>query len=236
MLSLHVADHVQHKSQEHGGVVILDTAAGEWITLNETAGYLWRRWESGAEFEEGVNDVAARYPDVPRAEILADARQLLAELIGRKIIDVAVSPTAAAMASPAAAPVGQRPGRARILAAMLALCVADLLARCSFRGSLTVVRLTRRGWCRRAPTADRASRTVAAVNAAAQWYPGRAACLEQSLAAVLLAAAVRCRLDWCLGSVPDPHRFHAWVAVEGKPVLAPGEASIGSGHDLILAA
>jgi hypothetical protein len=237
MVNLKVADHIRYASQDHGGVVILDTAAGEWVVLNETAGDLWRCWDSGGEFDKGVEDVAGQYPEIPPAEIRADARQLLNELVGRGIVEVAItSPSVATMARVATETGGRRPGRLRVIVAMLALGLADLLARCSFRVSLALVRLSRRGWCDRVPTPERAARTVEAVSAAAQWYPGRAACLEQSLAAVLLAATVRCRLDWCLGWLPDPYRFHAWVAVEGQPVPAPGEApALRSEYDLMLA-
>jgi hypothetical protein len=72
------------------------------------------------------------------------------------------------------------------------------------------------------------------VRRAACWYPGRAACLERSLAAVLLAIAVRRRLDWCLGAVPDPYRFHAWVAVAGTPVTAADDDPALDQWDLIL--
>jgi hypothetical protein len=79
-----------------------------------------------------------------------------------------------------------------------------------------------------------ASRIVEAVHLAGRWYPGRAACLERSLAAVLMAIAVRRRLDWCLGSVPDPYRFHAWVAVDGEPVAATDDDPALDQWDLVL--
>jgi hypothetical protein len=111
------------------------------------------------------------------------------------------------------------------------------LLRFSFRHSLALVQRSRRSWCRHALSPDGASRTVSAVQWAAHRYPGRAACLEQSLAAVLLALAVRRRLDWCLGSAPDPYRFHAWVAVNGKPVTRVADDDPALDHyDLILTA
>jgi hypothetical protein len=222
MLSLQIADHVRHQSQDHGGVIILDTAAGLWIALNPTAGDFWRSWDSGVGFEKGVAQVAARYPDVSPESIRADAEHLVQDLFYRGLITaiphIVPSGAAAAMAEPEAAVTGPGPGWLRVAAAMLFLVAANVLVRCSFRTSLALVRASRRNWCRRAPTPQQAAIAVTAVSRAARCYPGRAACLEQSLAAVLLSAAHRRRLDWCLGSAPGPYRFHAWVELAGQPV------------------
>jgi hypothetical protein len=221
MLSLHAAEHIRHQSEDHGGVVILDTATGLWMALNPTAGHFWRGWQSGVGFEEGVAEVAARYPDIPLESIRADAEDLVRDLCSRGLIE-AVSPdflgaAAADMAEdPTAA--GPQPTWHLVVTAILALVVASVFLRFSFRASFNLVRVSRRSWCRRAASPRQAADAVAAVSRAAHWYPGRAACLEQSLAAVLMAAMRRRRLDWCLGSVPDPYRFHAWVEVAGQPV------------------
>jgi len=240
MLTLQVAGHVRHQSHDHGGVVILDTSAGRWIALNPTAGEFWRSWDSGAGFEEGVAEVAARHPEVPIESVRADARQLLADLVRCGLVEigprVAAGGTAAIMAEPDDAGTGPRPGWLRVGAAMVILMAASVLVRCSFRASFALVRASRRNWCRRTPTPQQAAIAVAAVGRAARHYPGRAACLEQSLAAVLLSAIRRRRLDWCLGSVPDPYRFHAWVELAGEPVSSAGEHRSQSDHVRILVA
>jgi transglutaminase superfamily protein/coenzyme PQQ synthesis protein D (PqqD) len=121
----------------------------------------------------------------------------------------------------------------------LALCfliATCLIVRCfSFRIQLALVRATRR-WCRRGAGSDEAAATVATVDWAARRYPGRAACLEQSLTAVLLAAAARRRLDWCLGAAPDPYRFHAWVEAHGRPVPTQGDPATPLGYARLLSA
>lgn len=226
MLNFRTAEHVRSQSQAHGGVVLLDTAAGLWIALNPTAGDFWRSWESGAGFDEGIAAVAAHYPGIPAESIRADAERLIQDLFARGLLQAA-SPASAGsatvMAEPETPDTGPDPGWLRLLTAMVCVVAASVLLRCSFRMSLALVRATRRGWCRRAPTPRQATLTVAAVNRAARWYPSRTACLELSLAAVLMAAVSRGRLDWCLGSVPDPLRFHAWVEAAGQAVHAPGE-------------
>lgn len=222
MLSLQAAGHVRHQSDDHGGVLILDTDAGLWMALNPTAGDFWRSWQSGASFEEGVADVAARYREIPAETIRTDAEQLVRDLISRGLIEAfprgAPTGMAADMAEPEAAVPEPRPGWHRVVVALIALVVADALVRCSFRLSFALVRTSRRSWCRRTATSRQAAIAVTAVGRAARCYPGRAACLEQSLAAVLLSAVRRRRLDWCLGSASDPYRFHAWVETGGQPV------------------
>ncbi|MFC9222993.1 lasso peptide biosynthesis B2 protein [Streptomyces hygroscopicus] len=51
----------------------------------------------------------------------------------------------------------------------------------------------------------------------ARWWPGRAACMETSLGAVLAAALLGRRLDWCLGArfAPPPVEYHAWAELPG---------------------
>ncbi|MGA4544315.1 lasso peptide biosynthesis B2 protein [Uniformispora flossi] len=128
----------------------------------------------------------------------------------------------------AAAPRG--PGRLMVAAAAVALLGAVLLVRLPFAAQLRVVRATRGRWCRTAEPVCRAEHLLAAVQSAARRFPGRAACLEASLAAVLLAAVRRRRLDWCLGAFTDPYRFHAWVESGGVPVGLPGAAEPGPGE------
>jgi hypothetical protein len=256
MLTVEVAGHVRHKSDESGRVVILDIAAGEWVVLNQTAGELWRSWQAGAGIDQAISRVVEGYPGVPAAAIRADAEQLLGELLARRYVAPADHATRPANPMPVLADPGLRTegGRSvgatmaappaghsraplpwgRVALALIFLLTADVLLRCSFRRSVALVRLSRRSWCRSTLPAWRASGTVEAVRRAARWYPGRAACLERSLAAVLLAIAMRRRLDWCLGAVPDPYRFHAWVAVVGDPVTAADDDPALDQWDLIL--
>lgn len=282
MLSSRATDRVRYLSHGHGGVVILDVTAGEWVVLNETAGEFWRTWQEGAGFEQAVSDIAERHPGVPEAAIRSDAERLRSELVARKYLPCPAgtstpgtstpgtsapgtsassqarasaaghgdarstppSPTAAergtggrstgaAMAARTGHPVGEAPVRRTVLA-LACLLAADALLRCSFRRSVALVQRSRASWCRSELPARQASQVVEAVRQAARWYPGRAACLERSLAAVLLAMAARRRLDWCIGAVPDPYRFHAWVSVGGAVVPAADDDPTLDHWDLIL--
>ena len=251
MLNLRVAEHVRYQTQAHGGVVILDPVGGEWLALNATAGDLWRAWESGTEFERGVREVAIRYPGVPAETIRDDARQLARELMARGLVES--GPPGPAHDRPprrqaaggqgtgttmAEIPLGGSSPAGVLLAAQALACLgaAWLAIRfLPFGTSLAIVRRTRRRWCRAAPPADSAA-LVTAVSWAARRYPGRAACLEQSLAAVLLAVARRRRLDWCLGAATDPYRFHAWVEAAGRAVPVPGDTQSAAGFVRLLTA
>ena len=87
-----------------------------------------------------------------------------------------------------------------------------------FHLMLAIVGVMTRTWCTRPTNTVEALNTVAAVEAAANRYPGRAACLERSLAAVVTAAFLRRRISWVIGVAENPSRFHAWVEVDGLVV------------------
>ncbi len=102
------------------------------------------------------------------------------------------------------------------LAAAAGLALALVLLRLPFRHTVRAARLAR---ClgRRELDAARAEALVGAVRHTARWWPGRAACMETSLGAVLAAALLGRRLDWCLGArfAPPPVEYHAWAELPG---------------------
>ncbi|MEU2065006.1 lasso peptide biosynthesis B2 protein [Streptomyces sp. NPDC013455] len=108
---------------------------------------------------------------------------------------------------------------------LLGLLIALLLIRLPFRVLLRVVRWTSRHWCRYEATGAQGAAALAAVRQAAARHPGRAACLETSLASLTLLA-LRRRLTWCIGTAADPLRFHAWIETAAGPVMAADEQGI----------
>jgi len=114
-------------------------------------------------------------------------------------------------------PQAQRTSPANRAIGLAAFAAAVVLLRLPF-GRLTriVARVKRR--CRRAATPAEAETAVAAARAAGRWFPGRAACLENSLAAVLAAAARGQGVDWCIGARFAPFASHAWIETDGHPV------------------
>lgn len=61
-------------------------------------------------------------------------------------------------------------------------------------------------------------RTTAAIVTAAAFFPGRAVCLEQSLALFVLLRRRGIPVDLKLGVQPFPFTAHAWVEHAGIPV------------------
>ncbi|MFC9950234.1 lasso peptide biosynthesis B2 protein [Streptomyces prasinus] len=108
-------------------------------------------------------------------------------------------------------------------AGLLGLLVALLVIRLPFHVVLRLAGWTVRTWCWRDATPHQATASLSAVRRAAGLYPGRAACLEESLATLVVLALTGRRAHWCLGTAHDPHRFHAWVETRGVPVVLPGE-------------
>lgn len=115
----------------------------------------------------------------------------------------------------------QRPPLPDRLTALAALAAATTLIRVApLRVTLTIARLAKCA-ARRPATAAEAARLLAARDWAGQFYLGRAACLEMSLAA-FLAACLRGRaVDWCMGCRFDPCESHAWIEADQQPISEP---------------
>lgn len=109
---------------------------------------------------------------------------------------------------------GTLPERA---AAAAGIALALVLLRLPFRHTVRAVHCAR--WAGRRPlTPERAAALVAAVRQAGHLWPGRTACMETSLGAVLAAALLGRRLNWCLGVrfSPPPVEYHAWAELPGS--------------------
>lgn len=63
---------------------------------------------------------------------------------------------------------------------------------------------------------ERAARRVATV---AAFFPGRVACLEQSLTLYWLLRRARIPASFRIGVLPSQFAAHAWVEYDGEPVL-----------------
>ncbi|TXL83968.1 lasso peptide biosynthesis B2 protein [Streptomyces sp. IB2014 016-6] len=120
-----------------------------------------------------------------------------------------------------------RPPRAplaRTLAAAAALTVAFAATRHGRTGIRHAITLLSASTARtvRPATPEQATRAVNAVRRAGWYSPGRTACLEESVAGVLLLGSRRLSVRWCHGIAPDPIRLHAWVqTMDGADVAEP---------------
>nr|WP_184293704.1 lasso peptide biosynthesis B2 protein [Nocardiopsis algeriensis] len=107
-------------------------------------------------------------------------------------------------------------------AGLLGFTLAVVLLRLPLKYSVAVVAQLKRRTPGPATVAETETAVVAA-RRAARWFPGRAACLENSLAAALTALLMGHRVDWCIGARLMPYAAHAWVEAEGVPVGEPAE-------------
>ncbi|MGP4002608.1 lasso peptide biosynthesis B2 protein [Streptomyces sp. 8N706] len=119
------------------------------------------------------------------------------------------------------------PGWRHRTAGAIGLGVALCLLHLPFRLTLRVLPVLKRRWCRRTATARQAHSVFEAVLHAGRRYPGRVACLEHSLGAVLGLALAGLSADWCIGSADDPYRFHAWLETGGRPVTSADDTERG---------
>ncbi|MFI2362643.1 lasso peptide biosynthesis B2 protein [Promicromonospora sp. NPDC019610] len=118
-----------------------------------------------------------------------------------------------------------RHGVAAVAALIVTLAVRSLGPSERAMSRLTNLVATASGLTTTPPTSDEAEQAVCAVRWASQWAPFRVACLEESVAAVLVLAAHRRSVTWCHGVAPDPVQFHAWIQTHGSPVAEPPTTS-----------
>ena len=236
MFAVRVPHSVQCRAWPDGATVILNSTTGRWHALNSSGSLLWRYWQAGAGFDRGIDVLRKRYPDTAPSLIYDDAGRMLDMLLQRGLIDVEPLVTEAAVqmvreeenVEPFATTWRRR---LLVVAAVAGMVLAIVGAQLPFRLVCRFMRGLRTCWQGETLSIDRATVVVGAVQRAARWFPVRSACLEQSLAAVIVAALMHQRLDWCLGAAPGPYRFHAWVEVDGHTVPTPENAQPGSSAD-----
>lgn len=118
---------------------------------------------------------------------------------------------------------GQPTRRGDRLLAPLCLTLAVWLLRLRFGRVVALARWTM-GRCRRPATAAEATGMTTAIRGAARHRAGRMACLECSLATVILAGLRRRSVQWCIGARLMPYASHAWIEIDGRPI---GESEHG---------
>lgn len=106
------------------------------------------------------------------------------------------------------------------LLAPLCLSAAIYVLRFRFGRVVTLARWSARRIQREAPESEALSMSMA-VRRAAFHRSGRVACLEVSLATVILAALHRRSVRWCIGARLMPYASHAWIEIDGRPVGEP---------------
>ncbi|WP_423461873.1 lasso peptide biosynthesis B2 protein [Promicromonospora sp. MS192] len=118
-----------------------------------------------------------------------------------------------------------RHGLTAVAALAATLAVRSIGSRNRSMARLTRLATGATGFTTTPSTVSEAEQVVSAVRWASNWVPFRVACLEESIAAVLVLAARRRAVTWCHGVAPDPVQFHAWIQIDGSPVAEPSTTS-----------
>jgi hypothetical protein len=197
----------------HGDrTILLDLRTERYLGLDEVGTAVWslvvQAGTDGVPVPAVVDMLSVEF-DAPRTVLERDVGALLDRLRREGLVE--------GLALGASAPAPRIPSVSRCALALLTAVLA--LRALGLRRSLAMARwLSRREPAVAMPTAGYLAGVVRTVDTAAAFFPGRALCLEQSLAlyAVLRWAGVGVSL--VLGAQPYPFSAHAWVEYQGEPV------------------
>jgi hypothetical protein len=204
--------------------VLMDREREIYFTLNEIGGRVWELVGDGATITEIVDQLAEEY-DVSRPQLEVDVVATLQQLTRDQLVapggasdpisfgPVPRSPVSSAMeADELRVPSALRCG----------LLIAWLKGLLRIRGFMDTLEWIR---CRieRVPATVAAElETVKAVEYAVAMagalYPGRARCLEQSLALYYLLRRRGVAVKFCHGVQPYPFSAHVWIEYRGEVV------------------
>lgn len=221
-----IPDGVHVVPETDGRLVVLNENTGSWHALNRAGADLYEELGRTSDLDDVVNQLARRYQNVLPDRIREDIDRMVADLVRRGLLEPASytrRPAAVLMATPDSSVAASR--RHRVLTA-IAFAGAVVLLRLPFRTSTKAVTTVKRWLAKQDATESEALRRLVTARLVTRYYPGRVACLELSLTAVLAGALLRQRIDWCFGFASDPQRFHSWIEVGGTPVTEPTDDPI----------
>ncbi|MQS38413.1 lasso peptide biosynthesis B2 protein [Streptomyces katsurahamanus] len=208
-----------YAARSPAGAAVLDLATGRWKVLDPIAAGLLDLPTGRREREAAIEEATAHWaatgadPDRVRADLTRVAADLDHLRADRTVHSAPPTPPPAVRFAPTARPTA----RSRA-AAGVGLAAALLLLRIlPIRHVVAVARAAARLPGRPARVQD-AEAVLAAVLAAGAWWPGRVACLEESLAVHLAAALTGHPVRWVLGARFVPHGAHAWVVADGHVI------------------
>ncbi|QCX82222.1 hypothetical protein C9F11_43210 (plasmid) [Streptomyces sp. YIM 121038] len=196
------------------GIALMDirTGRGQWRFLDPIGAQLWQTITDGTTPAEAIEKHTAQWagrgadPSQVRVDLTALADDLeRADLLRRTPQVHRHDHPEVQFAAPV--PVSLAGYLAGHVGLLLALVLLRLLPiRAAVAGARIVTRLPSRS-----ATPTEATAAFAAVRRAARWWPGRAACLEESLATFFAAAFTGRRVRWVIGARFVPQGAHAWI-------------------------
>jgi hypothetical protein len=199
------APHV--RSVVHGDrTVLLDLRRERYYSLDEVGTRVWELLGDGADVQTIATRIGEEF-DAPVEQIATDIQALLRRLADDWRVIVPV---------PSPMPAREPSGIAcalTLVAATLALRVLGLRRSLAFAG-----RLGRRARPVAEPTPELLANVTRKVDTAAAFFPGRALCLEQSLALYACLRRSGILAEIRIGAQPYPFAAHAWVEYRGELV------------------
>lgn len=211
-----------HAAVTPEGVALLDVrrGRGRWRFLDPITAELWSKVTGGQSTDDAIDDLVHswRLRGADPDQVRRDLTRVTAQLKDAGLLVEARRPTLRAVP-----PVVRFAGVARAtwgdqIAAQAGLALALALLRClPIRVTISAAQAATRLPGRPATVAE-AERLHAAVMRATRGWPGRAACLEESLGVHLAAALTGRRVRWVLGTSFMPRNAHSWVEAEDSVI------------------
>lgn len=203
-----------------GGIALLDArrGRGRWRVFDRVSAELWCATINGVPVDRAVDNVVASvtmHGGVTELRVRKDLAVVVADLTRSKLLAPAqrtdVRPT-----PPVRFATTDLPALSVRLAAQAGLALALAFLRCTpLRFTLAAARAATRLPGRPAGV-EEAEQAHAAVRRAGRAWPGRSACLEESLGTFFTGALTGRRTRWVLGAAFLPQNAHAWVEAEGS--------------------
>jgi hypothetical protein len=212
-------------SAVHGDrTILLDLRRERYYSLDEVGTRIWALLREGADVPAIVSRLSEEY-EAPRERLEADVARLLRYLAGLRLLVLASSQRNSdrrgSEAGRADSPSAAGPLRApSALTCALALVGVTLALRVlGLRRSLALVhRGSRSALVAETPSSEFLAGVVRKVDTAAAFFPGRALCLQQSLALYLCLRRAGVPVELRMGVQPYPFAAHAWVEYREDPV------------------
>lgn len=223
-----IPEHVRAVTSPGGGGVVLDQRTGRCYAMNGVAMRLWLAWERTGDLPGAPDSVVAHRPARATGGLSSESQALAEALLSRGLLVQADGARAGAESPKRTAmrPVAPCSSRSLRLCSVIVFPAVLLLIRLPFRVTVAVMRWLHGRWCNRMADASQARTALREFDLATRLHPGRVACLERSLGAVLAMALTRRRLSLVIGVADDPCRFHAWVDPGDRPVNHPPDADL----------
>jgi hypothetical protein len=213
------------RSALHGDrTILLDLRRERYFGLDEVSTRIWALLMEGVDVPGIVARLGEEY-DAPRERLDEDVTEILRRLVGLGVIVPARGQQIGEREGPSPrsldslAPRGSLRAPSGLRCALVLVGATLALRVLGLRRSLVLARqLSWRAPAAESPTPKFLAGVVRKVDTAAAFFPGRAMCLEQSLALYLCLHRAGVAVDFRIGVQPYPFTAHAWVEYRGAPV------------------